>query len=236
MNLIESLKGALIVSCQAFEGEPLYGYAHMVAMAASAIHGGAKGIRTNSKADVAAIRAITDLPIIGIQKTSVDGRTIITPDFSMAQELHTAGADIIALDATSLRDQLCHGRFSTAAELIARIHSELGCLVMADISTIAEGIAAAEAGADLVATTLSGYTPYTTLEEGPDEALIEALVRETPVPVVAEGKLDTPVAARRALECGAHAVVVGSAITRPQLITRKFADALVDIPSKGGEA
>lgn len=236
MNLIERLKDALIVSCQAFEGEPLFGSAHMVAIAASAINGGAKGIRTNSKADVAAIRAITDLPIIGIQKTSVDGRTIITPDFSMAQELHVAGADIIALDATSLRDQICRGRFSTAAELIARIHAELGCLVMADISTVDEGIAAAKAGADLVATTLSGYTPYTTLDEGPDEELIKTLVRETPVPVVAEGKIDTPAAARRALACGAHAVVVGSAITRPQLITRKFADALADVSFQGGAA
>lgn len=236
MNLIERLKDALIVSCQAFEGEPLFGSAHMVAIAASAINGGAKGIRTNSKADVAAIRAITDLPIIGIQKTSVDGRTIITPDFSMAQELHVAGADIIALDATSLRDQICRGRLSTAVELIARIHAELGCLVMADISTVDEGIAAAKAGADLVATTLSGYTPYTTLDEGPDEELIKTLVRETPVPVVAEGKIDTPAAARRALACGAHAVVVGSAITRPQLITRKFADALADVSFQGGAA
>lgn len=228
MKLIEALKGALIVSCQAFEGEPLYGSTHMVAMAASAINGGANGIRTNSKEDVAAIRAITNLPIIGIQKTSIDGHTIITPGFSMARELHTAGADIIALDATALRDQLCRGQFPTAAELIARIHAELGCLVMADISTVDEGIAAAEAGADLVATTLSGYTPYTSLEQGPDEHLIEALVRETSTPVVAEGKIDTPAAARRALECGALAVVVGSAITRPQLITRKFADALAE--------
>src|SRR5581483_251339 len=176
-------KGALIVSCQAFEGEPLYGSAHMAAMAACAINGGANGIRTNSKADVAAIRAITTLPIIGIQKISVDGRTIITPAFSLAQELYAAGADIIALDATSLRDQICHGRFPLAAELIARIHTELGCLVMADISTVDEGIAAAEAGADLIATTLAGYTPYTTLETGPDEPLIRALVRKTHTPV-----------------------------------------------------
>ncbi len=226
MSVIEALKGALIVSCQAFEGEPLFGSAHMAALAASALHGGARGIRTNSKADVAAIRAITTVPIIGIQKTFVEGRTIITPDFSMARELHEAGADIIALDTTRLRDQLCLGRFPTAAELIARIHSELGCLVMADISTADEGIAAARAGADLVATTLSGYTPYTTLEEGPDEPLIRALVREVSIPIVAEGKIDTPAAASRALACGAYAIVVGSAITRPQLITRKFADAL----------
>lgn len=228
MKRIEALRGALIVSCQAFEGEPLYGSAHMAAMAASAINGGANGIRANSRADVAAIRAITGLPIIGIQKMSVEGRTIITPDFSMARELHAAGADIIALDATSLRDQLCRGRFPQAAELIARIHAELGCLVMADISTVDEGIAAAGAGADLIATTLSGYTPYTTLEKGPDGPLIRALVRETQTPVVAEGKIDTPAAARRALACGAYAIVVGSAITRPQLITRKFADALAE--------
>lgn len=236
MELLEALRGALIVSCQAFEGEPLYGSAHMAAMAASALNGGARGIRTNSKEDVAAIRAITDVPIIGIQKTSVAGRTIITPDFSMAQALYTAGADIIALDATSLRDQICRGRFPTAAELIARIHAEPGCLVMADISTVDEGIAAAEAGADLLATTLSGYTPYTSLEQGPDEPLIEALVRATRTPVVAEGKIDTPAAVRRALACGAYAVVVGSAITRPQLITRKFADALAERSSEGGAA
>lgn len=232
MHSIKGLEGALIVSCQAFEGEPLYGSAHMVAMAASAINGGAGGIRTNSKTDVAAIRAVTDLPIIGIQKTTVDGHTVITPDFSMARELHEAGADIIALDATQRREQLCRGQFPTSAELIARIHTELGCLVMADISTVAEGIAAAVAGADLIATTLSGYTPYTSLEQGPDEHLIRALVRETRAPIVAEGKIDTPAAARRALECGSYAVVVGSAITRPQLITRRFVNAL----TQGGDA
>jgi N-acylglucosamine-6-phosphate 2-epimerase len=232
MNLIEALKGTLIVSCQAFEGEPLYGPAHIAAMAASAINGGAKGIRANGTADVAAIRAITDLPIIGIQKTAIDGHTIITPAFSMARELHAAGADIIALDATAWRNQLCQERFPGVKELIVRIRTELGCLVMADISTAAEGIAAAEAGADLIATTLSGYTPYTTLEEGPDAQLISTLVRETRTPVVAEGKIGTPLAARRALDLGAHAVVVGSAITRPQLITRLFAEAL----AAGGDA
>ncbi len=236
MHLTEALKGALIVSCQAFEGEPLYGSAHMVAMAASAINGGARGIRTNGRADVAAIRAITALPIIGIQKTSVDGHTIITPAFSMAQELHAAGADIIALDVTQWREQLCAGHFPTTAELIARIHAELGCLVMADISTAAEGLAAAEAGADLLATTLSGYTPYTSLEKGPDEQLIRTLVRETRTPVVAEGKIETPAAARRALELGAHAVVIGSAITRPHVITRWFVDALSGVSAEGGAA
>lgn len=228
MDLITVLKGALIVSCQASIGEPLYGSTYMAAMAASAINGGANGIRTNGRADVAAIRALTGLPIIGIQKTALEGRTIITPVFSMAQDLRAAGADIIALDATLLREQLCQGRFPTVAELITRIHTELGCLVMADISTLAEGVAAARAGADLVATTLSGYTPYTVLEQGSDEPLIRALVYETQIPVVAEGKIDTPAAARRALACGAHAVVIGSAITRPQSITRRFAHALAE--------
>lgn len=228
MDLITVLKGALIVSCQASIGEPLYGSTYMAAMAASAINGGANGIRANGRADVAAIRALTGLPIIGIQKATLEGRTIITPVFSMAQDLRAAGADIIALDATLLREQLCQGRFPTVAELITRIHTELGCLVMADISTLAEGVAAARAGADLVATTLSGYTPYTVLEQGPDEPLIRALVYETQIPVVAEGKIDTPAAARRALACGAHAVVIGSAITRPQSITRRFAHALAE--------
>jgi len=225
-QIIPSLKGGLIVSCQASVGEPLYGPQFMTAMAASAISGGASGIRANGVADVAAIRAITSLPIIGIQKTVVDGHTIITPDFAMAKELVTAGADIIALDATAYREEICKGRFPSAVELIARIHDELGNLVMADISTSEEGIAAAAAGADIVATTLAGYTPYTSLNEGPDEQLIRALVREIQVPTVVEGNINTPAAARLALDLGAHAVVVGSAITRPQLITRQFADAL----------
>nr|BBH85551.1 putative N-acetylmannosamine-6-phosphate 2-epimerase [Thermosporothrix sp. COM3] len=226
MKDITSLRGALIVSCQAFEGEPLFG--HMAAMAAAVLNGGAKGIRTNGKADVAAIRAITDVPIIGIQKTTVAGRTVITPDFSQARELVEAGADIIALDATQIREQVCQGKYPTAAELIAQIHAELGCLVMADISTVEEGVAAVEAGADLVATTLAGYTPYTTLDEGPDEQLVRELTRRIQVPVVAEGKINTPAAARKALACGAYAVVVGSAITRPHLVTRGFVDALTE--------
>src|SRR5579864_6602415 len=120
--VIAALKGALIVSCQAVPGEPLYGPHYMAAMASSAISGGARGVRANGPDDVAAIRAITLLPIIGIHKTQVQGHIIITPDFGMAQELAEAGADIIALDATAMRDTLSGGRLPTIPDLIARIH------------------------------------------------------------------------------------------------------------------
>jgi N-acylglucosamine-6-phosphate 2-epimerase len=218
-NLILSLKGGLIVSCQAGPDEPLHGSGHMAVMARAATAGGAVGIRANGPADIAAIRAAVELPIIGIYKDDIEGFEVrITPSLGHARLVAQAGAHLIAIDAT-LRphpDQLA------TPERIRILQAETGCPVMADISTFEEGLAAEAAGADLVATTLSGYTAGSPQHEGPDFELLRRLVDRLKIPVVAEGRIATPEQAVQALELGAFAVVVGSAITRPQWITAQF--------------
>ena len=230
MNAIEKLYHGLIVSCQAvtWDGhlnpdDPFYGPTMMAAMAKAAVLGGAKGIRANGPADVRAIREAVNVPIIGINKIDIPGYDVrITPTFEAAEEVVRSGADIVALDCTPGPRP---GNVSMP-ELVARIKQELGVLVMADISTLEEGIAAARAGADLVATTLSGYTPYSRKPNGPDLALVEELARELDVPIVCEGRISSPAEARKALDLGAHAVVVGAMITSPQRITEVYVRAL----------
>lgn len=217
-------KGALVVSCQARADNPLHGPVHMAAMARAAEQGGAGAIRANGAADIAAIRAATDLPIVGILKHWRDGVPVyITPDFASARAVADAGADIVALDATP--------RFrgdETLEILVSRIRDELCLPVFADVSTLAEGVAADALGVDYVATTLAGYTDETASprDTGPDFALVEMLARHCRAPVVAEGRFDTPELAAEALARGAHAVVVGTMITNPREITRRFAAAL----------
>lgn len=217
-NVVESLKGGLIVSCQAPEGTPLHGSSIMAAMARAAEIGGAVGIRADGPSDIRAIKQAVNLPVIGINKIGrSDSEPYITPTVEAAREIVQAGADIVALDAT-LRPRLTG---LTAAELISQVKA-LGVPVMADISTFEEGVAAAAAGADIVATTMSGYTPYSPKMEGPDFALVEALIKAVKCPVITEGRVWTPEEARRALRLGAHAVVVGTAITRPHVVTERF--------------
>ncbi|WP_201859863.1 N-acetylmannosamine-6-phosphate 2-epimerase [Microvirga soli] len=217
-------KGSLVVSCQARADNPLHGPVHMAAMAQAAEAGGARGIRANGADDIAAIRAVTALPIIGIAKVWDDRFPVyITPDFAQAAEIATAGADIIGLDATPRpRDG------EPVERLIGRIRTELGREVFADIATLEEGRAAFAAGATYIATTLSGYTDETASDkiEGPDLHLLSALVAEIRAPIVAEGRFDTPELVAEAFRRGAHAVVVGTAITNPREITRKFVRAL----------
>ena len=196
----------------------------MAAMAMAAEQGGAKAIRANGAADVAAIRAVTALPIIGIAKRWDDGFPVyITPDFESAAGVAAAGADVIALDATA-RPR----KGEPVEQLVRRIRDELGKPVFADIATIDEGRRAAESGADYVATTLSGYTDETADKRaaGPDIALIAALARVVHVPIIAEGRFERPEQVRAAFAAGAHAVVVGTAITNPREITRRFVGAL----------
>lgn len=222
MGVIARLERGLIVSCQATEDTPFYGPVFMSAMARAAEMGGAVGIRANGPADIAAIKNSVGLPVIGIWKIVYDGyEPYITATLEAAQEIAEAGADIIALDAT-LRP---HPGDLSAQQLIADVKA-LGLPVMADISTFEEGIAAAEAGADIVATTMSGYTRYSPQSDQPDFQLIEGLARALSIPVIAEGKIGTPDQARKAIDLGAFAVVVGAAITQPWAITEKFARAL----------
>lgn len=220
---LESLQGALIVSCQARLGNPLYGPAFMAAMALAAAQGGAGGIRANSPADIAAIQRAVTLPLIGIQKVAgPNGRTVITPDLAAARVVVEAGARIVALTA-SVHD---HPDASTLAELIARIHADLKVPVMADCATLADGVRAARCGAELVATTLSGYTPDTRDRPAPDLELVRQLTQAQDRPVVAEGRIWTPEQAAAAFDAGAYAIVIGTAITNPREITARFVSAI----------
>lgn len=222
-QLLRGLRGRLIVSCQAHPGHPLHGPEFMAAMAAAAEQAGAVGIRANGAADIAAIRRRTRLPIIGIQKVAGPaGRTIITPDFAAARAVRDAGAAMVALTAA----RIDRPDRAALAILIRRIHEELGAAVLADCSTVAEGVEAAAAGADLVATTLSGHTPETADRPAPDLQLVWALAAAQPRPVVAEGGVATPEQAAAALRAGAFAVVVGAAITDPRAITARFVTAM----------
>ncbi|WP_172251764.1 N-acetylmannosamine-6-phosphate 2-epimerase [Saccharibacillus deserti] len=236
---LEQLRGGLIVSCQAYPGEALYGSHHMAAMARAAQDGGAAAIRTHSPQDTAAIREACGLPVIGIWKKSFpDSEVYITPSSGDVLALFAAGADIVALDATS-RPRPNGGTLERLLEEVRRFSGELaaageengssagtGPLLMADISTFEEGLAAESMGFQLISTTLSGYTSYSRQEPGPDLELVKRLAENCRVPVIAEGRFDTPELAAAALQAGAYAVVVGTAITRPHTLTRRFADAL----------
>jgi N-acylglucosamine-6-phosphate 2-epimerase len=218
----------LIVSCQAFENEPLHGSDIMARMAIAAEMGGAVGIRANTPEDIRAIRAAVKLPIIGIYKREYeDSEVYITPTFAEAQAVAEAGADMIALDATPRP----RPRGETLDQLIDRIHRELDLPIMADCSTVEEGLRAAELGADVVSSTLAGYTPYSRKTEGPDFEMLAELLDRLAIPIFAEGRFHTPEQVARALEMGCYAVVVGGAITRPQEITARFTAAIRHIVS-----
>jgi N-acylglucosamine-6-phosphate 2-epimerase len=220
--ILEQLRGGLIVSCQALEDEPLYSSEIMARMALAAKVGGAVGIRANTPVDVAAIRrTLPTIPIIGLYKdVSPDYPVYITPTLRHALELAEAGCNIIAIDATN------RPRPENLADLISAIKTRTGLAVMADISTFEEGVTAESLGADLVSTTMSGYTDYSPNQKEPDLALVTRLSQHLHIPLTAEGRISTPQQARLALEAGAFAVVVGGAITRPQWITSQFVTAL----------
>lgn len=216
------LRGGLIVSCQALPGEPLFGADIMARLAVAAERGGAVGIRANSPADIAAIRAVTALPLIGLSKVEMAGFDVyITPTVADALAVSEAGADIIALDATDRP----HAE-GTTAEFLEWVKEATGKPVLADISTYEEARAAQDAGADFISTTMSGYTPYSPQWDEPDLKLVERLSRVLTIPLIAEGRIATPEQARAALNAGAWAVVVGGAITRPQQITQRFVKAV----------
>jgi N-acylglucosamine-6-phosphate 2-epimerase len=225
---VQRVRGRLIVSCQALPHEPLFGAEIMARMAVAAQDGGAAGIRANSPVDIAAIRASVDLPIIGLYKVIMPAYDVyITPTVGYAQAVAAAGADVIAVDATQRR----RPDYADLAGFIAAVHAATGRPILADVSTIEEGLAAEAAGADLVSTTMSGYTPYSPQLPGPDVALVCALAQQLTIPLLAEGRYHTPEQVLQAFAAGATAVVVGGAITRPQEITRRFVSALENLPA-----
>jgi len=231
-DLLSRLEGGLIVSCQALTDEPLHGAHIMAAMARAAAAGGGVGIRANGPEDIAAIRQAVELPIIGLWKDDLPGFSVrITPTIEHARRLAAAGADIIAIDATARP----HPDGLLLPERIAAIHRDTNRPVLADVATLEEGLAAQQAGADLVAPTLSGYTEYSPAREEPDFGLIQQLAAQLSVPVIAEGRIATPEQAARALALGAFAVVVGGAITRPQQITARFVAGIKKHPTPSQE-
>jgi N-acylglucosamine-6-phosphate 2-epimerase len=226
-RILPGLRGGLIVSCQALPDEPLHGSHHMAAMARAAVAGGASAIRANGADDVAAIRAAIDVPLIGLEKDDTGAHPVrITPTVAHAVRVAAAGADVIALDATADA-----GSEAELRALIAAVHAATGRPVLADVSTVAEARAAVHAGADLVATTLSGYTERSPRTEGPDLDLLAACAAAVDVPVIAEGRYRTGADAVAARARGAWAVVVGGAITRPLEITARIVAA-----REGGDA
>ncbi|MGH2405207.1 MAG: N-acetylmannosamine-6-phosphate 2-epimerase [bacterium] len=213
-----------MVSCQARPDNPLHGPLFMAAMAKAAADGGAVGVRINGPDDIRAARAATSLPVVGLYKRPyAECRVTITPTFAEASAIAGAGAVIVALDAT--RRPRPDG--VPLGTLIARIRHDLDLPVLADVGDLSDAEAAQDAGASAVATTLSGYLdPSTSPPEDPDLDLVALLVRRLRVPVIAEGRITTPAQARAALDRGAFAVVVGTAITNPREITKRFVEAL----------
>ena len=223
----EGFRAGLIVSCQAAEGDPLRSPPIMAALAQAAVQGGAVGIRANGADDIRAICRVVACPVIGLHKRVYEGIQCITPTVADARLLVEAGASLLAIEATLQRAELAaYDEVEPFGSMLEWVHTELHRPVMADVSTLAEGIEAAQLGADIIATTMSGYTPQTRPPRGPDFDLVTALVEAVAVPVIAEGRLWTPAQAAHALSLGAFAVVVGSAITRPRAITERFAAAL----------
>lgn len=226
MDKFDVIEGKLIVSCQALPDEPLHSPVIMGRMALAAKEGGASGIRANTREDIIEIKRVVDLPIIGIVKKNYeDSHVYITPTMAEVDELVSANVDIIALDATiELRPN------NMSLEVFFKLVKEKypHQKFMADCSTLEEAIEADRLGFDFIGTTLVGYTRYTegTQIEANDFELIKKILSSVKTPVIAEGNISTPEKARRVLELGCYSVVVGSAITRPQWITKKFIDEM----------
>ena len=226
---IKNLKGKLIVSCQALENEPLHSDFIMGRMALAAKMGGACGIRANTVVDIKEIQKQVDLPIIGIIKKDYDDSEVyITPTMDEVDALVEAGVDIIALDATS---RLRPGKKSLK-EFFVEVRAKYpDKLFMADCSTEEEAIFADELGFDFIGTTMVGYTKESEglrIEEN-DFEILRNILAKVKHKVIAEGNINTPEKCRRVIELGAFSVVVGSIITRPQLITKEFSKALEQV-------
>ncbi len=220
--MLDRVKGNLIVSCQALEDEPLHSSFIMGRMAIAAKEGGAVAIRAQGVSDINEIKKVAKLPIIGIIKRVYnDSEIYITPTIKEVDELLETECEMIALDATKRK----RPNNENIQDLVDAIH-EKGKLAMADVSTLEEGIEAEKIGFDCISTTLSGYTEYSKQSNKVDFELLEELIKTVKIPVICEGKINTPEELKKAFELGAYSAVVGGAITRPQQITKRFTDVL----------
>ncbi|XTZ10628.1 MAG: N-acetylmannosamine-6-phosphate 2-epimerase [cyanobacterium endosymbiont of Rhopalodia yunnanensis] len=219
-------QSSLLVSCQSPINSPLHDPEIIAAIAKASINQGAKGIRVDTPSHVKAVRKLLpNIPIIGLWKRYYQGYDVyITPCFSDAVKIADAGADIIAIDAT-LRNR---PQGETMVNLIKQIHQELGTLVMADVDTIKNALASSQAGADYVGTTLYGYTKETASLSPPGYSLLQEMVEQLDIPIICEGGISNPQEAKKALEYGAHSVVVGTAITGIDLKVKAFNSVFIN--------
>lgn len=223
-EVLRQLKGKLIVSCQARVGWPMYGAEIMAAFAAAACQGGAAGIRATGVDNITKIKERVSLPIIGINKQFRDDYEVyITPTYESAREILETGIEIVAIDATPRQ----RPGGETVGQILARIREDYpDVMVMGEISTIEEAEAVIPMGFDLISTTLSGYTKERECVKTVNLELIRRICAITDIPVIAEGKIAREEEAVMALKAGAHAVVVGTSITRPEIITERYVGAL----------
>lgn len=224
-NFLETVKGQLIISCQALPDEPLYSSFIMSRMAKAAAQAGASAIRCNSVVDVQAIQDVVDLPIIGLDKVNYpDAPIYITPTIKEMRQIAATGAEVVACDVTGLPRP--HGE--TLEQIVATMHAEYpNTLLMADTASLTDVEEANRLGFDIIGTTMYGYTPATEGKNIADNdfAYLKEVIKLAKAPVIAEGKIDTPAKVTRVLELGCYSVVVGSIITRPQLIAIPFVEA-----------
>lgn len=222
---IAPLDSGLIVSCQAPVDSPMYEPSVIAAIAQAAVNRGAVGLRIDTPDHIQAVRQRSQVPIIGLWKQQIPGYEVyITPQFHHAQAIAQAGADIIAIDATARK----RPDGETLSSLITRIHNELGKAVMADVDTIENAIASVNAGADIVGTTLYGYTEQTQDLSPPGLELLTEIVKLN-IPAICEGGISSPQMARQALDLGAYAVVVGTAITGIDLQVQAYQNAIAKL-------
>lgn len=223
-DILSALKGGLIVSCQSEGDDPFNSPEGVTLFAKAAVMGGAVGIRSRDIDKTEMIVKSVSVPVIGLTKSKFeDGYVRITGSFREFEEIMKTGINMAAVDGTfRQREGL------TGPEFIRELKKRYPLPVMADIATIEEGIACADAGADCISTTLSGYTPDTSGKKlsGPDFDLLEELVRKVTIPVIAEGRINTPSDAGRMIALGAFAVVAGTAITRPRMVTSWYAESI----------
>lgn len=226
-EIISRLKNGLIVSCQAEGDSPFNSPEGVTMFAKAAVEGGAVGIRSEGIENIKVILKSVSVPVIGLIKSKFeDGSVRITGSFSDVKDLSFIGCPIIAIDGTFRKREGL-----TGPEFIRRIKTEFNTLIMADVAKEDEAVECEQAGADIISTTLNGYTPDTVNDKihSPNFELVKALVNKIKKPIVAEGRINSPEAAKKIIELGAFAVVVGTAITRPHIVTSWYSDAIIKL-------
>lgn len=226
-QIIEHLKNKVIVAIDASPEDPCQELAFKVSIAHAAMSGGAGAIRTGGADLIKAISKAVAIPVIGFIKLQHPDYSIVrvTPSLDDARRIIAAGAQVVAMELT----QRARADGTTDREMVEQVRTACSLPILADISTYEEAIAAEEAGADLIATTLVGYTPNSQPNRGFDFDLLERICQSVKVPVIAEGHLTTPEEVQKAMRLGAHCAVVGSMISRPHLITKRFVESVMPL-------